>query len=233
MADGTSPPRGYAICTERRSGSVYLSQLLRSTGVLGRPTEWFDAAAMRNIFGIADYPTDPLAQLAAIPKVAATPNGVYGVKIFSGDFDRIRESRWADRLPNLSFVYLRRLDTLAQAISLHKAYQTQQWASFRRPLAKPVYDFAAIDRILRNLNLAHTRWGYYFGRNGMPVLNLFYEHMVEAPANTVAAVAQFIGLQGPVTIDFSQVATEVQRDGVSEAWRRRYIAEARDLGRFD
>lgn len=35
-------PRGFAICTAPRSGSNFLSQLVASTGQLGRPREYFN-----------------------------------------------------------------------------------------------------------------------------------------------------------------------------------------------
>ena len=53
--------RGYAICTEPRSGSVFLCRLLRSTGVLGKPTEYFNADAVRGVMAKSD------AVMSAIP----------------------------------------------------------------------------------------------------------------------------------------------------------------------
>src|SRR5579863_2506138 len=128
--------RGYAICGERRSGSNFLCSLLASTGMLGVPTEYFCAEAMHRR-GIPDYPADPEGQLQTILKLGATPNGIYGLKLHSVEFDAVKGTRWPERLPLLSFVHLDRLDVLGQALSWVRASQTDQWTSFHTPGAEP------------------------------------------------------------------------------------------------
>jgi len=225
--------KGYAICTERRSGSVLLCRLLASTGVLGRPTEYFDANTVRNGRGIADYPTDPEAQIGLIPTVGASANGVYGLKLFGAHVDAIKPIRWAGRLPSLSFVYLERHDILGQAISQVRALQTQQWTSSLPAVAEPVYDRERIDKTLvRPLN-ARARWRYFFVRNGLTVLNLVYEDIVRFPQQTAESVARLIGLDETPKVDLNQIGDlKVQRDALSQQWRARFIAESRDLGAF-
>ena len=227
----TSAQRGYAICTEPRSGSIYLCQLLASTGVLGVPTEYFNVQTMR-WRGHADYPTDPEAQLAAITELGATPNGVYGVKIFSQQFRAVAATRWAERLPSLSFLHLTRLDALGQAISHVRAMQTQQWTVRSTAHGAPRYDFGAIkDELVRLLN-AQAGWSYYLARNGAPVLHIVYEQMIAAPQQTVDAVAKFVGLGEPASVDPSQLRVTPQRDALNAEWRERFVAEARGLGSF-
>src|SRR5277367_1440273 len=98
--------RGYAICAEPRSGSSYLTWILRSTGVLGMPREYFNAESLAGRPEFADYPADADGQIAEIVSRGATPNGIYGVKVFSRQFDKVKDSRWAERLPDLSFIHL-------------------------------------------------------------------------------------------------------------------------------
>ena len=226
--------RGYAICTERRSGSIFLCRLLRSTGVLGLPNEYFDANTIRNgRGGLPDYPVDPEGQIAQIPVVGATPNGVYGLKLFSHEFDLTKSTRWTERLPGLSFIYLERHDLLGQALSHVRAQQTQQWVSFNAPQAEPVYDGARINEVLALLARAQARWRYYFARNGIPVLHLVYEQVMRAPQETVEAVGRLVGLSETPKVDLDQLGElTIQRDALSDAWRARFIAESRDLGIF-
>ena len=223
--------RGYAICTEPRSGSIYLCQLLASTGVLGIPTEYFNVDTLR-ARGHPDYPADPESQLAQIPRLGATPNGVYGVKLFSNHFDHARETRWAERLPRLSFVYLTRLDLLGQAISHVRAAQTQQWVAQRAALREPVYDFEAINAELLRLARAQARWTYFLARNDMPVVHVIYEHLVQNPQLFVDAIARLVGVAEPATIDASQVRVQVQRDAINDEWRVRFVSQARNLSLF-
>jgi LPS sulfotransferase NodH len=232
VAQHLAGPRGYAICTEPRSGSIYLCELLASTGVLGAPTEFFDAETLRA--RIPDYPTNPQAQLQAIPRLGATPNGVYGVKVFSRhfDFDGVRATQWAERLPRLSFIHLTRLDALGQAISHVRASQTWQWVADLPALGESVYDFDAINAELIRLLSAQTRWAYYLSRNGLPVLHVVYEHMVASPQETVNAVARLVGVREPAVIDFAKVRVTPQRDAITQDWRERFVSHARDLSAF-
>lgn len=223
--------RGYAICAEPRSGSIYLCQLLASTGVLGVPTEYFNVDTLRGR-GHPDYPSDPEGQLAQITRLGATPNGVYGVKVFSKHFDYARETRWAERLPRLSFVYLTRLDLLGQAISHVRASQTQQWVAHRLAQGEPAYDFEAINGELLRLARAQARWSYFLSRNDMPIVHVIYERLVQAPQLCVDAIARLVGVTEPATIDASQVRVKVQRDALNDEWRARFVRQARNLGLF-
>ncbi|WP_204276604.1 Stf0 family sulfotransferase, partial [Klebsiella aerogenes] len=75
-------------CGAPRTGSNYFCELLSSTGVLGRPREYFNGAA-RRVHDDPDYPDDPHAQVARILTMGATPNGIYGLKLFPGLFDAV------------------------------------------------------------------------------------------------------------------------------------------------
>jgi LPS sulfotransferase NodH len=170
--------------------------------------------------------------LAQIPRLGATPNGIYGVKLFSNHFDYARETRWAERLPRLSFVYLTRLDLLGQAISHVRAAQTQQWVAQRAALREPVYDFEAINAELLRLARAQARWTYFLARNDMPVVHVIYEHLMQNPQLFVDAIARLVGVTEPATIDASQVRVQVQRDAINDDWRTRFVSQGRNLSLF-
>jgi LPS sulfotransferase NodH len=223
--------RGYAICTEPRSGSILLCQLLASTGLLGNPTEYFDEVVVKRR-GVTDYPSDPEAQLVMIPRLGATPNGVYGLKVFSRHFDATRHTRWPERLPRLSFIHLTRVDVVGQAISHVRAMQTQQWTSRREARVEPVYNFELINAELLRLINSQARWAYYLGRNGLPVLHVVYEQLMRHPQETVDAIAGLVGLTDPAPVDLARVTVTMQRDELTADWRARFVAQARDLGRF-
>ncbi|HXO69239.1 MAG TPA: Stf0 family sulfotransferase, partial [Bradyrhizobium sp.] len=119
--------RGYAICTQPRSGSNLLCQFLSSTDQLGYPLEYFNGPGRRAL-GLPDFPDAPELQIKAVLRLGATPNGVYAVKLFASQFAAFsRGLQWMDLLPNLHFVYLTRDDLLGQAISWARALPTEQY----------------------------------------------------------------------------------------------------------
>jgi LPS sulfotransferase NodH len=235
--------RGYAVCTEPRSGSNYFCEILASTGVLGKPLEYFNAHSLRTQFGVTDYPADPELQLAALRRLAATPNGVYGLKLFAQFFDSSIATGWPERLPNLHFIHLVRHDILGQAISLVRANQTQKWRGPEENAQDPPahasdavplkYDFRAINFAVKHLMHCQNRWRYYFACNKVPVLHLSYEQVCEDPQGTVEQVGQLIGLETIPRVDRAEIRITVQRDALTQEWRDRYQEEAGALTVFD
>jgi len=144
----------------------------------------------------------------------------------------VKATRWAERLPNLRFIHLTRLDALGQAISHVRALQTWQWVAKAPARAEPVYDFNRIDSEMRRLLGAQARWAYWLARNGAPTLHLTYEQFIQAPRATVEAVGRFMGVEA-LRFDPNEPTVTIQRDALNEEWRARYLAQARDLGRFD
>jgi len=224
-------PRGYVICTEPRSGSNFLGRVLASTGQLGRPLEWFDQNAVTRS-GVKDYPADPEAMLGLIPTLAATDNGVYGLKIFPYQFDFAARTNWPTRLPNLKFVHLERRDLLGQAISLARADQTQQWTSADGAQRAPAYDAKAITDALAEITAGQMRWRRFFGRTGIQPLHLVYEHVVATPHYAAATLAAFMDLGAVVRVNLGLIDLAVQRDAHNDRWRARYVAEHGDPNRF-
>ena len=226
-----APTRGYAICTEPRSGSNLLCRILESTGQLGRGREYFAAPTVR-ARGHVDYPDDPEAQLSAFLPLSTTPNGVYAIKLFSRHFDQVRHTRWAARLPGLHFVHLEQHDLLGQAISYVRAHQTNAWTSEHKR-GEATYDAAAIDERLVLLVRAKARWRYWFESNGLTVLRVYYEDVVTFPQAVTEQVGRLLGLEETPIVDPALVNVRIQRDDLTELWRERFVAEHRDLGAFN
>ncbi len=65
MPDAQGFDRAYIVCSTQRSGSTLLCELLESTGVAGRPKEFFEAVAAT---GVPPHPGD---YLAGLPRTGA------------------------------------------------------------------------------------------------------------------------------------------------------------------
>ena len=88
-----SPTSSYLICTTPRSGSTFLSEALASTGVAGRPEEYFQQLAST---GAQRRPVDYLGDdLAAreLPPAFSAPDGDFRVELL---FDPRRFGSFAD-----------------------------------------------------------------------------------------------------------------------------------------
>lgn len=220
--------RGYVICSQPRSGTNLLCQLLESTGRLGRPQDYFNGAGLR-ARGRSDYPLDREAQWAAILTEGCTPNGVYGLKMFCERFEQAAATRWPERLPSLQYVFLERRDLLGRALSEVRAIQTGQFRAKAIAKGSPYYDPYRIRRQLQIGMRDHARWKLYFTRNGIVPLNLCYEDVVLAPQGAADSVARLVGLDEPVRIDEAAVTLAVQRDALTEDWRARFLESERNL----
>ncbi len=229
MSDARGMSKGYAVCGVARSGTTYLCELLRSTNLLGRPTEVFNHETFPNV---PDYPREPVGQLQAIPTHGVTPNGVYGLKVLTHQFESTVALRWVERLPKLSFVYLQRRDVLGLAISAYRAQVSGAWVSTAPVKVDPPYDPTWINNGLINAIREQARWRYWFAHNGLTPLELIYEDVVANPQGAVDAVAAMMGVEG-ARIDFDRVEwLRIQRDETTEAWRDRFLVEQRNLGSF-
>jgi LPS sulfotransferase NodH len=145
MPGSTAGPVGsYFVCGTPRSGSSLLLGLLESTGVAGRPQAYFREPdeplwadrwqVPRSAGGGFDYPDYVRAALAA----GRTGNGVFGAKLMWGTLDEL-VVKLGRVFPDLAgddagllerafgrtgFVFLRRADVVAQAVSWLRAEQT-------------------------------------------------------------------------------------------------------------
>ena len=216
------------ICSEARSGSEFLRGLLTSTDRLGKPRELLARPRLRREFG-----RDSDAAVRKLTEAYSTPNGVYALKVFSGQLDLMPRTNWVDRLPNLKFVHLERRDLLGQAISYSRAAQTGQFGARAPRLREPRYSRRHIAYLLQLTAAGHARWRAYFARNGIEPLHLYYEDIVADPTGAVRAVAGHVGVEGELEPDLSKLHVRVQRDELSDAWRARFLAEAGGLNRTD
>ena len=217
--------RGYMICATARTGSSYLSQLLGSTGLLGKPREYFNTDGSRRRYDRA-YPSDPRAQLDIIRTTGATSNGIYGVKVvgpqlgpLEGHIDPFRD------LPNLALVKLHRRDLLGQAISLARARQTGQFIASDQRRGEPAYDVQAIRYGLVSIRRQQAIWDAALAQVSIQPLPIAYEDVLADPQAVVDQIALHIGLALPVPIDRSLVTHQMQRDAQNAVWRERFLAE--------
>ncbi|GAB0116099.1 Stf0 family sulfotransferase [Acidisoma sp. 7E03] len=227
------PQRTLILCTDERTGSHHLAQLLAATGVLGRAYEYFNTPWMKEHYD--DYPEDVPSQFLWAKRLGTTPNGVLSLKLHPWTMDRIAPFIDLGRdLPAPCFVSLQRRDLLGQAISLHRAQSSQKFTSWSQERATPVYDGARIRALLAELALRRERWDVYFARNGIRPLRIDYEELEGQDAAAVRRVARHVGVPRlPRRRQSGWYVFAKQRDEITEAWRQRFLSEHADTRALD
>ena len=94
-----------------------------------------------------------------------------------------------------SYVWMRRLDKVRQAISMWRALQTRTWRR-ENPTAdgeppRLSYSFRGIEHLRRRLSADDEAWRRYFLRSAIEPLELYYETDVEP--DPTGAVARILG----------------------------------------
>jgi trehalose 2-sulfotransferase len=187
-----------------------------------------EAPPYSDLRGCTDY-TEHLEKVRA---TGTTANGVFGAKIMwahlvdlarqlgSGDLDALVD----EQFDHPRFVWVRRQDTVRQAISLWRAMQTQSWRAENEPGGEPQYSYAAL-RHLVELLAAHDRaWEQFLG--GKPhVLTLTYEEIASDIGDAVARTLAHIGVAPDAAAD-ALATMRRQADERSDEWAEAYAKDA-------
>ena len=132
--------------------------------------------------------------------------------------------------PNVHYIYVFRRDKVRQAISLHRAVQTQQWALFddapRSPVVQPAFDFAAIEQYRQNILSHETAWQRFFDRCDVTPFTLVYEEFVLTYEATTQTILDYLNIPMPSDLFFGPRHLRRQADNLTEEWLRRYYEEA-------
>jgi LPS sulfotransferase NodH len=223
-----------------------LCGLLKSSGVAGRAEEYFwrgDEAFWTKRWDLSG-PAESVwpDYLRAALSEGTTPNGVFAAKVmwaYLGDLltnlATLPASSGLDAgqllrrtFPKLRFVFIRRADTIAQAVSFARAHLTQEWyrPAGSEPGPEPDYDYGLIDGLLRLVDEHNTAWLRWFDDHDIEPFTLTYEDLVADPVGVTRQVLTFLD------IDLSSAQpiiaqTERQGAALNTAWVARFQAERR------
>ena len=237
--------RSYLVCATPRSGSTLLCELLCQSGVAGQPEEYFDIRRWIDLDIAARIGAgDDRAFFSAVQRTAATPNAVCGIKIhwhqrmvlhekilcspclklLGHELDRLN---FYDSLNlgfyDLKFIWLRRRNDVAQAISLYRAVQSGHWFARKPWEAAPevTYNEQAIDKHVHRTRAQDAAWADFFSANGIEPYVVWYEDLAAGPAGEVVKLLPFIG--ATLSNEASLVpALHKQADDQSTEWEMRY-----------
>jgi LPS sulfotransferase NodH len=227
----------YFVCATPRTGSSLLLGLLRSTGVAGYPEAYFrdpdqrDWATRWQLAG--DFPYRDFVRAAQ--RAGTTPNGIFGAKLMWGTLEEV-VAKLATGLPDrpalesafgrLRFIYLRRDDTLAQAVSWSRAEQTGIWQATAREQnagtgPAPTFDRDQIDSLVRTIDEHNRAWQQWFAEAAVDPHRLTYEQLAHDPVGTTRDILDHLCLPKPPPTQIIARHTR-QADDLNDDWISRY-----------
>lgn len=199
-----------------------LCGLLASTKVAGQPESYFREPheqlwvdrwdIVRSSDRVFEYSEFVRAALAA----GRTENGVFAARIMWRTLDHL-----VDRLVTFhpapahgdlgvlnqvfghtAFVYLHRDDVLAQAVSWHRAEQTNVWhrtdqKQSQQPEQESRYDFEQIRDLVQTIEEHNSAWRAWFASVGIQPHIVRYEDLDADPVGVACEVLDFLGLKLP------------------------------------
>jgi LPS sulfotransferase NodH len=248
--DTARPVDSYFVCATPRTGSSLLLGLLDSTGVCGRPQAYFrapDEPLWADRWGLSrtedggfhygDY-------VRAARAAGRTPNGVFGAKLMWGTVGEVvgklrtvHPEPADDDLGVLSrvfgrtgFVYLKRHDVLAQAVSWLRAEQTATWfvggngeiGGDHGNGREPVFDAAAIRRLLDTIEQHNAAWEGWFASCGLRPHRVSYEDLDRDKVAVARGIAEFLGIEAPDRVAAAVARHQRQADDLNRRWIKQY-----------
>lgn len=215
-------PSVYLIAATPRCGSHYLGHLLFATKQLGAPLEYLNLYSYRRWSQIVGS-KQPETVLREIMARRTSPTGWFGLQAhwFQMTFAGINISR--DALDIRRIIWIRRRDTIEQAVSLAIVLQNGAWTSFHKPSEEPVYDYQAIADCLEGIGEMETAWMQFLTETHTPHLSLFYEDIRADERAAVTHILDWFGLP-PVEIS-SAIPLRKQANEINAEWKERFLRE--------
>ena len=222
--------KGLLLLTEARSGSSWLSNAARRTGVLGKCGEWLDP----RILGVNAKQINGEDYTRTVLERASTDNGVFYVKIFPRHLHWFQLQFGFDFINHLAvdhdllLVTLTRQDRLRQAISFAKGLQSKAWsdrmAIQNNNKAKVKYDFAQICRTYFMIERSYNYWESYLSVQDLEHKAFVYEELTADPNPFLHALAAHAGVNDILPF---QSETKIQRNAETEEWHARFKEDVR------
>lgn len=198
------------VCFTPRSGSSWLTDLVQRLGLLGGAGEYLNPQFVPKIF--ERYPATSLPDYVnRVLKGTATSNGVASIEVtwfhLKNYASAIGLKPFANKLPkpfdaDAYYVWLRRRDFVAQAVSLYRATKTGVFHSTERvpDSGRPkVVEFDAAEIKSWVEHILQQEYGFerWFAANNLKPLRIFYEDTTASSEFTLKSLLSFVDEPAP------------------------------------
>jgi trehalose 2-sulfotransferase len=225
----------YFLCTSPRSGSNLLCEALWALAIAGNPREYFGRKTegfWRRRLGVAPGTNF----IDGIVQATQSENGVFGAKVFWLQFQNLltvhldgQSASLAEAFPGLRYVWLRRRDQVAQAVSFYKAFKTDLWAGSAgdgpdpRASAELNFSLSQIEERLLLLQEWDKNWEAFFHQGKLEPLTIWYHDLAGDYEQTVRRVLAHIGVSYPPAAPIPPPQLKKQADEISADWVQRVM----------
>jgi trehalose 2-sulfotransferase len=216
----------YMIASTPRAGGTYLSNVLWETGVLGCPAEYFNFKKTMFRLSARLGTETPAAYLKAIVRIRTTANGVFG---FKAHYDHLQFMLLAGlfrHLGDFKIIRMTRNDPVAEAVSLSRAIQTEEWTS-KHPKARrsPVYNVENLNRCTVIQREQKQGWLNFLDKYGFDYMTIEYNELRTNPVGVAMRVIQSLGYPTSPKQKLDLPKMTQQADSHSAEWITRYLAD--------
>ena len=218
--------KNYIICYAPRTGSWLLCDLLRASGVMGVPAEYFNmvqgARQMAQRLGLTTTEAIPFHEyVKALIQHRTTPNGVFGVKIEVKQLNPlIRARAIPEYFPDAKYIYLSRKDRIAQGVSFEIAHQTRQWHASSTS-QDAVFDETKLMNSIGVVTGIADAWEEYFSANNIEPYRTDYESLTADPHPICMEICRLVGVETDHVFRIADADFKKQSNAVNEDWIRR------------
>lgn len=232
-------PTNYMVCSTVRSGSTLLCKTLGSIKNCGQPEEYFHRHTIRRL-KLNHNPDTFLSYCQTIYQQSLRHSGCFGIKMMwpqlvdfltlahqSPQFKTASDREILNHLfPNLTFIYLRRQDSVAQAVSAAIATQTGQWEkststpqTTTRPIKFQPWHIYEWDNALKEHNAA---WQTFFTQNNITYHSLTYEKLTQSFTSEISALLRYINSPIQLKSETLTLPTQKQANARNQTLIRDY-----------
>ncbi len=239
--------RALLICATPRSGTTLLCDLLRETGVAGRPNSFYRQQSIDNYarrLGVAPGPDFERRYLAAIIAEGSGDTGLFAMRVMWPSLPELTaklaalfpaETDDAGRIAAAFgaplYLFVERRDRVPQAISRLRAEQSGLWhrhadGSERERVKDdnpPVYDAAQLAAYVAEAEADNAAWEAWFAAEKIAPLRLSYEELAADPQGVLAKVLAALGRDPAIALTV-EPRTAKLADAESRQWAERFRA---------
>jgi len=241
------PQLSYTIWFSQRTGSTLLCKALESTGVAGKPHEWFNCKPDL----LTDFHQPNYAELQEhLWNVGSTDNGIFGIKhsFYEPHFSQLietlrkfpacppaetnRTAVWKHVFPNHRHIFMTRRNKIRLAVSWWRAIQSGEWHLPIDEQRKPVdlsnsYSYDVISHLYDECSMREAGIQEFFTEGSITPLNIFYEDFIHNYEQTIRTILDYLDLDSQ-SVTIAPPALEKTADDFSEEWAQRFRKERQE-----